>query len=325
MDRLFSTPRSYEAWLLIATVSACVVLSLVNPVFFSLRNAQDLLTSNAFTAILAAGLLIVLISGGIDISFTATATVAQYLAFSVALSYDIGWLGVIAIVSATGIALGLVNAVLIDRFRIPSIIATLATLNVFYGLLVFITRGEYIYTLPAWFSATFSLYEYQGSDGVYYALNLQIVATVLVFLLTWFILRRTMLGQRIRAFGGNPQAARRIGIPISRIQLFVYCWMGLCAGIASLVQAQLAQSIVPTALVGRELDVLAAVVLGGTSLQGGKGTVGGTILGLIMLSVIQSGIVLSGISSYWSQFVTGAIIIVAISATAIRSQKRVGA
>jgi simple sugar transport system permease protein len=310
--------RKHETWLLLVTVTLAAALSIISPAFFTLRNAQDLITANAFTSILAAGLLLVLISGGIDISFTATATVAQYIAMTVANAHNVGWIGVILIASAAGIALGLVNAVLIHVFRVPSIIATLGTLNAFYGLLVFVTRGNYIYTLPDWFDSGINLFEFRDAEQNYYSLNFQMIASVLVLGIAWFILRRTRLGRQIIAFGGNHEAAERIGLPILRIQLFVYGWMGWCAGIASLAQAQLAQSIAPTVLVGRELDVLAAVVLGGASLAGGVGSVLGTVLGLTLVAILQNGLILAGVSSYWSDFATGVVILIAVSATARR-------
>jgi simple sugar transport system permease protein len=310
--------RKHETWLLLVTVTLAAALSIISPAFFTLRNAQDLITANAFTSILAAGLLLVLISGGIDISFTATATVAQYIAMTVANAHNVGWIGVILIASAAGIALGLVNAVLIHVFRVPSIIATLGTLNAFYGLLVFVTRGNYIYTLPDWFDSGINFLEFGDAEQNYYSLNFQMIASVLVLGIAWFILRRTRLGRQIIAFGGNHEAAERIGLPILRIQLFVYGWMGWCAGIASLAQAQLAQSIAPTVLVGRELDVLAAVVLGGASLAGGVGSVLGTVLGLTLVAILQNGLILAGVSSYWSDFATGVVILIAVSATARR-------
>lgn len=325
MPKLPKFLQTYESWLLIALILLCVLLGAINPVFLSVRNLQDILTGNAFIAILSAGLVVVLISGGIDISFTATATVAQYLAFTAADSVGVGWLGVIVIVAGSGILLGAVNALLIAVLRIPSIIVTLATLNIYYGFLVFFSDGEYIYALPDWFRSDAIGFEFQGADGIYYALNFQIMAMVGVLVATWVLLERTTLGQRIRAFGGNPQAARRIGLPVIRIQMFVYCWMGICAGIASLVQAQLAQSVVPTALVGKELDVLAAVVLGGASLRGGVGSVGGTILGLGILAAIQGGMVIIGVSSYWSQFVSGCVLVLAICATTLRGRSGVRA
>jgi simple sugar transport system permease protein len=310
--------RKHETWLLLVTVTLAAALSIISPAFFTLRNAQDLITANAFTSILAAGLVLVLISGGIDISFTATATVAQYIAMTVANAHNVGWIGVILIASAAGIALGLVNAVLIHVFRVPSIIATLGTLNAFYGLLVFVTRGNYIYTLPDWFDSGINFLEFRDAEQNYYSLNFQMIASVLVLGIAWFILRRTRLGRQIIAFGGNHEAAERIGLPILRIQLFVYGWMGWCAGIASLAQAQLAQSIAPTVLVGRELDVLAAVVLGGASLAGGVGSVLGTVLGLTLVAILQNGLILAGVSSYWSDFATGVVILIAVSATARR-------
>jgi simple sugar transport system permease protein len=310
--------QKHETWLLVVIVILAATLSVISPAFLTLRNAQDLITANAFTSILAAGLLLVLISGGIDISLTATATVAQYVAMTVANAHNVGWIGVIVIASVIGIALGLVNAVLIHVFRVRSIIATLGTLNAFYGLLVFVTRGNYIYTLPDWFDSGINFFEFRDVEQNYYSLNFQMIATVLVLSIAWFILRRMRLGRQIIAFGGNHEAAERVGLPIMRIQLFVYGWMGWCAGIASLVQAQLAQSIAPTVLVGRELDVLAAVVLGGASLAGGVGSVLGTVLGLTLVAILQNGLILAGVSSYWSDCATGVVILLAVSATARR-------
>jgi simple sugar transport system permease protein len=121
--------------------------------------------------------------------------------------------------------------------------------------------------------------------------------------------------------GGNPDGAQRVGFNLFRLHLIVYGYMGFIAGIASLVQAQLAQSVAPTVLVGKELDVLAAVVLGGASLVGGIGTVFGTILGLALLAIIQNGLVLLGVSSYYSQFFTGLVILISVSATAVTAMR----
>jgi len=140
---------------------------------------------------------------------------------------------------------------------------------------------------------------------------------VIVFAMTWFLLNRTNIGRQIYAMGGNPDASQRLGFNLFRLHLIVYGYMGFVAGIASLVQAQLAQSVAPTVLVGKELDVLAAVVLGGASLLGGVGTVLGTVLGLALLAIMQNGLVLLGVSSYWSQFFVGLVILVSVSATAV--------
>jgi simple sugar transport system permease protein len=143
-----------------------------------------------------------------------------------------------------------------------------------------------------------------------------------MFTLTWLILNRTNIGRQIYALGGNREAAQRLGFNVFRLNILVYCYMGLTAGVASLIQAQLAQSVAPTVLVGKELDVLAAVVLGGASLAGGVGTVFGTILGLTLLAVMQNGLILLGVSSYYSQFFVGLVILLSVSATALSARRK---
>jgi simple sugar transport system permease protein len=321
-DALRRFSHRHEARLLLVVLALGAVLTVATPSFLTLQNLFDLLTSYAFLGILAAGLLVVLVAGGIDISFTATASVAQYLALSLANSYGLGWAGVFAVAIATGVACGLLNAWLIESLQISSIIVTIATLNIFYGLLVFVTGGQYIYALPDWFSKGIWWFEFVDADQIPYGINLQILLLALAFAATWALLNRTTIGRQIYALGGNRDAARRLGFHVLGLSLFVYGYMGLMAGVASLAQAQLAQSVAPTVLVGRELDVLAAVVLGGASLSGGVGTVLGTALGLALLAVMQNGLVLVGVSSYWSQFFVGLVILVSVSSTALTLRRR---
>jgi len=314
LERLRRQERGTTFYLLIVTLVLGFVLSVSTDSFFSLRNLFDLLSSYAFVGILAAGLLVVLISGGIDISFTATASIAQYVMMAYLIDYDGNWLVAFAMAGAIGIALGAVNAVLIHYLRVSSIIITIATLNIFFGLLIFITKGAYLYTFPDWFSSGFNLFEYTDAAGNYYSLSLQILVLFAAFALTYVLLNRTTTGRQIYAMGSNPEAAKRLGFNILWLHLFVYCYMGFLAGIASVIQAQLAQSIAPTVLVGKELDVLAAVVLGGASLTGGVGSVGGALLGIALLAFLQNGLILLGVSSYWSPMFTGAVILISVSA-----------
>lgn len=309
--------RRHELRLIALIVILCTALWISTDSFFTVRNAFDLLTSNAVIGVLAAGLLVVLIAGGIDISMTATASVAQYVAISLTNSYGGNWLTLFALACSIGVLCGILNAIFIRGFSIRSIIVTIATLNIFWGLLMFFSHGNYIYVLPDWFSFGLNWIEYTDAEGNFFTLNLQIVALISVFTLTWFILNHTSLGRQVYALGGNADAAARLGFNIFGLHLFVYGYMGFVAGIASLLQAQLAQSVVPTAMVGRELDVLAAVVLGGASLLGGVGSVFGTILGLALLAIMQNGLLLLGISSYWSQFFVGLVIIASVSAAGL--------
>ena len=314
--------RRHEFWLASVIAVLVVYLSIATQGFLTLQNLFDLLTSYAFLGILAAGLLVVLISGGIDISFTATASIAQYITMLLANKYGLNWFLVFALAIGVGVLLGAINAILIDRLQISSIIVSIATLNIFYGLLVFVTGGKYIYSLPEWFADGIYWFEYVDADEISYGLNLQILALFVMFTITWLLLNRTNIGRQIYALGGNREAAQRLGFNVFRLNILVYCYMGLTAGVASLIQAQLAQSVAPTVLVGKELDVLAAVVLGGASLMGGVGTVLGTVLGLALLAIMQNGLILIGVSSYWSQFFVGFVILLSVSATALSARRK---
>lgn len=305
--------RTHEARLLIVIVMFFVFLSIATKNFFTLQNGLDLLTSYAFSGMLGAGLLVVLVAGGLDISFTAVASIAQYLAVMAASQYDVGWLGLFAVALVVGTLLGMVNALLVTGLRIASIIVTIAMLNVYFGLLMFLSGGNPINTLPDWYIDGLSWVVGTDPHGNPYILNMQMLGLVLSFVLTWVLLNRTSVGRQLRALGGNPEAAKRVGFNVLTLNMVAYGYMGFSAGLASLVQAQVAGSVVPNALVGRELDVLAAVVLGGASLAGGTGTVLGTILGLALLTMLQNGLILLGVSSFWTQCFTGIVFLAAVA------------
>ena len=317
--------RTHEFWLLVVIVALSLALAVATDSFLTLQNLFDLMTSNAFIGILASGLLVVLIAGAIDISFAATASVAQYVALTLGIQYGLGWFALFALAGAVGIGCGLINAIFVTKLRISSIIVSIATLNIFYGLLIFITGGKYITSLPKFFRDGIWWFEYEDANGVPYALNLQILVLVIAFVVAWLLLNRTNIGRQIYAMGGNKDAAQRLGFHVFRINILVFGYLGFIAGVASIVQAQLAQSVTPTVLVGKELDVLAAVVLGGASLTGGTGSVLGAILGVALLAILQNGLVLVGVSSYWSQLFVGLTILCAVSITAWSNRRRLAA
>ncbi|MEN5015025.1 ABC transporter permease [Erwinia sp. Eh17-17] len=314
--------HTHECRLLIVITLMVVFLTLFTPEFASLQNLVDVLGATSFTGILAAGLLVVIITGGIDLSFAAVASITQFTALTVANHFGIGWVGVFAIAIGLGVALGLINGLLVNSLRTSALIITIATLNVFFGILLTVTGGADIFALPDWFTAGFEFVFYTDAQGIPYAVNFQIIALFFIFLLTWLLLNRSNVGRQIYAMGGNPDAAQRVGFNVYRLNMLVYGYMGALAGVASLVQAQLVQSVSPTALVGRELDVVAAVVIGGASLTGGSGTVMGTVLGLALIAILQNGLILLGVSSYWSLFSTGLVIIAAMIMMARETRKR---
>jgi simple sugar transport system permease protein len=280
--------------------------------FLTLSNFVSLLESYSVTAIMAAGLLVVLIAGGIDISFAAIAAVSQYLVMTILVQLGGDWVIAFLLSAVFGGALGVVNALLIYYLRALSVIVTISTLTFYFSMLLFVTRGVSIYDLPNWFTNDLSLL------GVPFP----VLVAAIVLLATAFVLSRLSIGRQIYGLGGNSEAASRLGCNIVGLQCFAYGYSGVTAGIAGLVQAHRVEEVVPNALIGRELDVLAAVVLGGASLMGGIGTVSGTILGIILLAVLENGLTLVGVSSYSFGIVTGLVILLSVSATAYSAKRQ---
>lgn len=313
--------HSHEFKLLLVVLGMVACLTVLTPGFATLQNLVDLLGASAFTGILAVGLLVVLITGGIDLSFAATASITQYMALTVANRYGVGWASTFAIALGVGALLGIANGVLINKLRTSAMIITIATLNVFFGILLTVTHGADIFSLPEWFGEGVEIVLYRDAAGSPYAINFQMLCLFATVALTWLLLNKTNIGRQIYAFGGNADAAQRVGFNVRRLNLLVYGYMGLLAGLASLAQAQLVQSVSPTALVGRELDVVAAVAIGGASLSGGVGTVMGTVLGIALIAILQNGLILLGVSSYWSMFSTGLVILAAVITMALESKK----
>lgn len=307
--RRFST----EAWLFGVLAVLVVVLSLTTDQFLSIVNATDLLNTSAVNIIFAVGLVVVLISGAIDISFAVAASVVQYITALALIQLGGGnWVLGVMIASICGILLMSINAALIHHFRIISIVVTIATFNAFFGLLMFFTRGVSIYTLPDWWTERVILWEYQSPSGIWAEITLPVLVMGICVVATWILIARTSTGRQLYAFGDNPEGARRIGINVGAMHYVAFGWLGLMTGIAALMQVNYAREVVPNALYGRELEVLAAVVLGGARLGGGRGTVIGAVLGVILIAVTENGLNLLGISPYANKMVVGAIILAAI-------------
>ncbi|TNH06895.1 ABC transporter permease [Testudinibacter sp. TR-2022] len=315
---------SQNFFLIVTILTISIYLSLKTDDFLTIENLYDVVNSYSMLAILACGLFIVLISGGIDISFPAITIISQYIMVSFIMKHDANYLVVFLISITSGVSLGLINAVIVNKLKVPSIIITISTLNIFYGLLLYITKGTWLYDYPAWFQQEIIIFKATTADGFEYGLSFQFILLLAVILLTGLIMNKTSVGRKIYALGGNAEAASRIGFSLLKLHLFVYGYMGFVAGIAGIVQSYTVQTVAPDSLLGYELTVLAAVVLGGTSLIGGKGTLLGTIMGVILLAIIQNGLNLLGISSYWQTVVTGLIIVFSVSMTAWSQRKKIG-
>ncbi|BCQ35904.1 MULTISPECIES: ABC transporter permease [Erwinia] len=306
----------HEFWLGMLIVLLALGLSVRTSEFLTLGNLTDVATSYAILGILACGLFVVLIAGGIDISFPAMTAIAQYVMASTMLTHGGNLFSVFAIAIGCGLVLGMFNGLLVYLLRVPAIIITIATLNVFYGLLVWATNGTWLYGFPDWFMEGINWFSFTATDGYEYGLTLPLLSLLAVFVLTGVMMNFTRIGRQIYAMGGNRESASRLGINLRGLHLAVYGYMGVLAGVAAVVQAQTTQSVAPNSLVGFELTVLAAVVLGGASMSGGRGTLTGTLLGVLLLAFLQNGLTLLAVSSYWHMVFSGIIILVSVSATA---------
>ncbi|HDK27783.1 MAG TPA: ABC transporter permease [Candidatus Atribacteria bacterium] len=315
--------KKYEFYLFIIIISLCILFAFSTKEFLTIENFLDLLTNYSFLGIMSAGMLIVLISGGIDLSFTAIATISEYMIALIIINYNGNLLTAFIVSCCVGIILGSFNGYIIYYFKAPSLIVTIATLNIFYGFIILVTKGRWIYNFPIWFRETPNIFEFTSGNGTEYRIALPVLLLLFIFIITYILLNHTFLGRKIIAFGGNQEAARRMGFNILHITIFVYAFMGFLAGVGAISHVLIVQTVQANAIVGRELEVIAAVVLGGASLAGGKGTVLGTILGVTLIAIIWNGLVLMGISSYWHQVILGLIIIISVTSSAYSSRKSI--
>ena len=310
-----------ELYLLLVFIVMITVVSLVNPRFFSAENMFNVLRSYSFIGILSIGFLIVLISGGIDISFTATATVAQYVMAVLLVSQtDLPIILILAIPIVIGIVLGSINALLIHFLKAPSIIITIATLNAYYGILQFFSGGRWIYDFPDWFREfpKVLLIRFTTADGRSFGLSVLTGIWFAIVAIGFVLLKYTRIGRHIFAMGGNLEGARRAGLNIFGLRLFAYSSMGFVAGIGAIIHALNTQTVAPNALLGQEFDVLTAVVLGGASLFGGIGSVSGTLLGVGLVAFIKNALTIMRVPEYWHQVFIGLVLLISVSVTAIQ-------
>jgi simple sugar transport system permease protein len=296
-----------------------LIIFLLNRSFILPENILGLLKSYSFTGIVAVGVFLVLLSGGVDLSFMAISTVSMYMMGSYMLSSFKGHIVVAFIICGImGIILGAINGLLVYHFKIATLIVTLGTMNLFYGVMMFFSKSRDIYDLPKWFRNFTTLNISLGKNT---ELSVFIVMWVIVLLFTWFILKYTVLGRGIYAFGGGGiNRAKQAGFNVFAIQMFVYCYAGFLYGTASIIAAGTIDQILPTSLVGNEMPVIAAVVVGGVSLAGGSGSLLGVTLGVILLSLIRNGLTLMKVSSYYQGVVYGAIILISIIITNYRQR-----
>lgn len=314
----------FQRMLLIIIVVYSVFVTIKNPGFFQIQTVFDIIKTSSTTMIVAMGLLVVMISGGIDVSFMAIALFGSYTSLYIMIQTDINNLAfAFAVSMAIGVVLGLVNAVLISWLKLPPFIITLGTQNLFHGIMTtFISDKSFgSGVLPECLhkfgqGTLFKVATANGSTG----LTVSLIPVLIAGLATYFILRKTMIGRGIVAIGNDEESARRAGFNPFKIRLFVYAYSGALAGMMGIVYAAQVNALYPNKMVGDELMVVAAVVIGGTKITGGQGKIFGAVLGVLITYLLNSTLIMIGLSSSWNNLFVGAILVIAVAITSYQER-----
>ncbi|RCW47993.1 ABC transporter permease [Paenibacillus prosopidis] len=288
---------------LVGLLLIIIALAISADNFLTVNNLLNVLRQVSINALIAFGMTFVILTGGIDLS------VGSILALSSALSAGLmaggtdTWIAVIVGLGA-GMAMGAVNGLLVAKGRLAPFIVTLATMTVFRGLTLVYTDGKPITGLNKDFALL--------GKGYFLQIPMPIIWMVISFAVLYIILKHTTFGRRVYAIGSNEEATWLSGISTSKVKVLVYSISGLLAAISGLILTSRLNSSQPTAGVSYELDAIAAVVLGGTSLSGGKGWIVGTLIGAVIIGVLDNGLNLLNVSSFYQQVVKGAVILIAV-------------
>lgn len=298
--------------IVIGLLLACLTLTLISDNFLTTRNVLNVLRQTSINGVLAIGMTFVILTRGIDLSVGSVVALSGVVAASFATTSSAGfipgapWPAGIAILIglAVGMGCGAVSGVIVARYRVPAFVATLGMLSAARGLTLLYSGGR---PIPA-LSETF---RWIGTGSIL-GIPVPIFLLLGTFALAHFVLTQTRFGRHVYAVGGNPHAAKVSGLPVNRIRFLVYVISGALAGLAGMILAARTGSALPQAGIAYELDAIAAVVIGGTSLAGGVGRVSGTLIGALLIGVMNNGLDLMGVESYYQQVIKGFLIVAAV-------------
>lgn len=282
-----------------------VIITILNPSFMTTSNILNVLRQVSISALIAFGMTFIILTGGIDLSVGSTLALTGAIAATL-LASGMDPILTMCIALLLGAILGAVNGIIIAKGKVAPFIATLATMTIYRGLTLVYTEGRPVSGLGD--SVSFQML----GKGYFFGIPVPVVTTALAFAVLYFILHKTTFGRRVYAVGGNEDASRLSGINVDRIKIAVYSLTGMLAALSALILTSRLNSAQPTAGTSYELDAIAAVVLGGTSLTGGKGWIFGTLVGALIIGVLNNGLNLIGVSSFFQQVVKGAVILFAV-------------
>jgi ribose transport system permease protein len=297
--------------ILVVLVALVALMVVIAPNFATVDNLLNIARSISINAILAAGLTFVILTAGIDLSVGSIVAVSGVAGVLTAMSGAPSFVAVLVGILA-GAAAGLINGLLVAYLSLAAFIVTLGTMTLLRGLAYTLTDGQPIV------STTLNFRDI--GNGYIAGIPAPVVVMAVVYLVAWFLLERTRYGRHIYAVGGNPEAARLAGVNVRRVVTSVYILGGACAGLAGVIFAARVVSAQPTAGTGYELDAIAAVVLGGTSLMGGRGRIYGTLIGSIILGVLSTGLILMNVQFFTQLLIKGFVIILAVAIDSLKQR-----
>lgn len=298
--------------LVLVVVAISLVFQSINKAFLRPSNIANIFSGYAVYGIMAVGMMLVISTGNIDVSVGAQLAVVSMIVSYLAVNGIINNVFMAILISvAAGLVLGLCNGMLVALLKLPAIIVTLGTVNIMRGVMLLLLGSSWISGLPAWFTAI--------ARTMPFGLRFKMTAYVWlgVAVLSYFIMHHMVLGRKVLAVGANPEGAARIGFRPATVYIFAFAVMGVTSGLAALFYTANVGIAQPIAGNGYEMTLIAAVVIGGTSFSGGKVSCFGTFLGVLLLSIIESGMVISKVPVYWQELVKGAVIILAILSAAM--------
>ncbi|WP_231936946.1 ABC transporter permease [Caballeronia udeis] len=304
--------RSTIFYPFVGLVVVCLVMVFASNSFLSAANIENIARQVSINAIIAVGMTCVILTGGIDLSVGSVMALSGTLAAGLMVS---GMNAVAALVVgiAVGLGFGVANGIFVAFAGMPPIIVTLATMGIARGLALIYTGGYPIDGLPDWVAFF--------GNGKVLGVQMPVVIMLVVYLLAWVLLERMPFGRYVYAIGGNEDATRLSGVRVARVKLIVYGLAGLTSALAAIVLTARLMSGQPNAGVGFELDAIAAVVMGGTSISGGRGSIVGTLIGALLLGVLNNGLNMVGVNPYVQNVIKGGIILLAIYISRDRRRK----
>lgn len=302
--------------IIIALLVLCVLLAVLpatSSSFLSTQNAFNILRQISTNMLIACAMTMVIILGGIDLSVGSIIALSGVIAAGCVSRYELPIVVALIAGAVIGLVIGVFNGFVICRTTIPPFIVTLATMNIARGLAKVYTGGSPVRVVTK---------EWQFIGAGYIGpVPVPVIIMIIVIIITALLMNKTKLGRHIYAVGGNTQAAEFSGIKVARVKFIVHAYAGLMAGLAGIILASRMYSGQPTAGEGAEMDAIAAVVVGGTSMAGGSGKIGGTIIGALIIGVLNNGLNLMNVNSFWQDVVKGVVILLAVFIDYIRNRK----